>query len=252
MMGESTDERVPHYSIIIPAYNEAEELPATLASVRQAMAGQDSQGELIVVDNNSVDATAAIAREHGADRVVLESVNQIARARNAGAAQCTSRFLVFVDADTRISAELLRATLSALDSGEFVGGGSVIQFEGEISAIGRFGIGLWERISKLTYTAAGSYLFCRADAFREVGGFDEKLYASEEVRLSRLLRKWGRSKGLAFTVLDTAPAQTSARKLQWYSGLQILGWVLFMIFFPIAVRSRKLCGFWYRRPEVHS
>lgn len=139
-----------------------------------------------------------------------------------------------------------------LESGGFVGGGSVIHFEGEISAVGRFGIGLWERISKLTNTAAGSYLFCRADAFNAVGGFDERLYASEEIRLSRLLKKWGRKEGLAFKIISGSPAQTSARKLQWYSGPQILGWVFFMMFFPVAVRWRKLCGFWYQRPKVHS
>jgi glycosyltransferase involved in cell wall biosynthesis len=40
---------------------------------------------VIVVDNNSTDATAELARRGGA-RVVFEPVNQIARARNAGAA----------------------------------------------------------------------------------------------------------------------------------------------------------------------
>jgi glycosyltransferase involved in cell wall biosynthesis len=252
MTDDPTSAPVPRYSVIIPAYNEAEELPATLASVRQAMALQDMRGELVVVDNNSVDDTAAVARGHGADQVVFEPVNQIARARNAGAAQCSSHYLVFVDADTRICAELLRASLALMESEKFVGGGSVIQFEGKIRAVGRFAIGLWECVSKLTNTAAGSYLFCRNDAFREVGGFDEKLFASEEIRFSRLLRKWGRGKGLGFKVLRSRPAQTSARKLEWYSSLQLLGWMLFVVFFPLAVRSRKLCGFWYRRPEVHS
>ncbi|HKK17780.1 MAG TPA: glycosyltransferase [Opitutales bacterium] len=242
----------PCYSVVIPAYNEAGELPATLHALRTAMAAQAVGGEIIVVDNNSSDRTAAVARAHGADLVIPEPVNQIARARNTGAAGSRGDFLVFVDADTRISPVLLRESLDLLESGRCVGGGSVVHFEGPISAVGRFGIGLWERISKLTRTAAGSYLFCRADAFREVGGFDEKLYASEEIRLSRLLKKWGRKRGLGFEILDSSPAQTSARKLDWYSGPQILGWVFIMMLFPVAVRWRKLCGFWYRRPEVHS
>lgn len=242
----------PDYSVIIPAFNEAEELPETLRAIRAAMATQAFAGEIIVVDNNSSDDTADIAREHGADKVVFEAMNQIARARNAGAAVSDTRHLIFVDADTRISSSLLAESLHMLESGGFVGGGSVIHFEGEISAVGRFGIGLWERMSKLTNTAAGSYLFCRADAFKAVGGFDERLYASEEIRLSRLLKKSGRKKGLAFKIISGSPAQTSARKLQWYSGPQILGWVFFMMFFPVAVRWRKLCGFWYERPKVHS
>jgi len=242
----------PAYAVIVPAFNEAEELPRTLEAIRAAMATQAFAGEIIVVDNNSSDDTAVVAREHGADKVVFEAINQIARARNAGAAVSQTRHLIFVDADTRISQSLLAESLHMLESGGFVGGGSIIQFEGHISAVGRFGIGVWERISKLTNTAAGSYLFCRADAFEAVGGFDERLYASEEIRLSRLLKKWGRRKGLAFKIISGSPAQTSARKLQWYSGPQILGWVFFMMFFPLAVRWQKLCGFWYKRPEVHS
>ena len=233
----------PTYSVIIPAYNEAEDLPATLRA---------AAGEIVVVDNNSTDATADVARDCGADRVVFEPVNQIARTRNAGAAKSCGPYLVFIDADTRICPGLLAESLSMLESGRFVGGGSVIHFEGPTSAIGRFGIGLWERISKLTQTAAGSYLFCRADAFREVKGFDERLYASEEVRMSRLLKKWGRKQGLGFEIIRTYPARTSARKLNWYSGPQMLGWVFLMMLFPFAVRSRKLCGFWYKRPAASS
>lgn len=239
----------PDYSIILPAYNEAEELPRTLTAVRLAMAEQIESGECIVVDNNSCDSTAAVARVHGADQVVFEPINQIARARNAGAAVSQGRYLIFVDADTRIEPVLLTESLRRLRHEACVGGGAVVKFEGEISAIGRFGIGLWEQISKLTRTAAGSYIFCRREAFQAIGGFDEKLYASEEVRLSRLLRKWGKAHGQTFDILSHAPARTSARKLNWYSGPQIIGWVLLMMLLPIAVRSRKLCGFWYTRPE---
>lgn len=242
----------PNYSIIIPAYNEAAELPATLASIRNAMQATPMSGECIVVDNNSNDETAAVAKAHGADLVVHEPINQIARARNAGAAQSRGRYLIFVDADTRIQPELLTEALHRLKETACVGGGSVIKFEGEVSRIGRFGIGMWERISKLTRTAAGSFLFCRRDAFDAVGGYDESLYASEEVRFSRQLKKWGKTKDLTFTILDHAPARTSARKLNWYSGPQILGWVALMIVMPLAVRSRKLCGFWYDRPQTKS
>jgi glycosyltransferase involved in cell wall biosynthesis len=213
------------------------------------MAGVDSVGECIVVDNNSSDETAKIAAEHGADRVVFEPLNQIARARNAGAAVARGSYLVFVDADTRIEPALLSQTISMLETGDYVGGGSVVKFEGEISRIGRFGIGLWERISRLTQTAAGSYIFCLKQAFDAVEGFDERLYASEEVRLTNQLKRWAKTQGFKFQILSEYPVRTSARKLNWYSGPQILGWVFFMMFFPIAVRWKRLCGFWYKRPE---
>ncbi len=238
----------PDYSIIIPAYNEAVELPATLDAIRIAMEAQTLSGECIVVDNNSTDDTTEVATREGADQVVFEPINQIARARNSGVRASHGQHLIFVDADTRISATLLSEALRLLESGTCAAGGTIIEFEGDIGPIGRTGIAIWEQISKLTRTAAGSFLFCRRDAFEAVGGFDQKLYASEEVRLSRLLRKWGRERGLSFEIISSAPAHTSARKLQWYSAPKMLGWIFFMMLVPIAVRSRKLCGFWYERP----
>lgn len=236
------------YSIIIPAFNEADELPDTLAAARAAMDTLAMPGELIVVDNNSSDNTAEVARKNGADHVVFEPHNQIARARNAGYKASSGQYLVFIDADTRIQPPLLVQSLEALRRGDCVGGGSVVHFDVPTNAIGRFGIGLWEKISKLTRTAAGSYLFCLREAFSAEGGFDEKLYASEEVRMSNQLKRWGRRHGMRFIILEHSPAQTSARKLHWYTGPQMLGWVFFMMLVPVAVRSRRLCGFWYDRP----
>ena len=72
------------YSVIIPAYNEEKWLPKTLAALSKAMAEIDCPGEIIVVDNNSSDHTAEVARQSGAI-VFFERVNQISRARNTGA-----------------------------------------------------------------------------------------------------------------------------------------------------------------------
>ena len=89
---------MPDYAIIIPAYNEEAYLADTLEATRSAMAGQLLSGELIVVDNNSSDATTEVAEKNGADRVVFEPHNQIARARNAGAdAVPEIEYLIFVE-----------------------------------------------------------------------------------------------------------------------------------------------------------
>ena len=89
-------------TIVVPAFNEEAYLAATLDSIEAAAAHlrahSDAAIEAIVVDNNSEDGTAAIAREQGAT-VIDEPVQGIARARNAGARHAEGEVLVFVEAD---------------------------------------------------------------------------------------------------------------------------------------------------------
>ena len=86
-------------SFVIPSYNEEKYLPQTIEAITTAIGktGLISNWEVIVVDNNSTDNTAAVAKEKGAV-VVHEKVRQIAKARNAGGRYASGDFLFFVDA----------------------------------------------------------------------------------------------------------------------------------------------------------
>jgi len=210
-------------SIIIPAFNEEKLLGACLASVRQARAGcgrPDFSCEVIVCDNNSSDATAGIARAAGA-KVVFEPVNRISRSRNAGAAAASGDWLLFIDADSRLSAATLRAMLRAAESGRYAGGGSLIDFDRK-PWWGGLLLGFWTLLSRNLKWAAGSFVFCRADAFRETGGFPPDLAAGEELALSRSLKRWGRERGLGFSVLTEAPHVSSGRKFYLYRPRELL------------------------------
>ena len=237
----------PHYTIVIPAYNEAENLPATLAAVRTAVAAVGRPAEIIVVDNNSSDDTADVARAHGATRVVFEPHNQIARARNAGAAHATAPFLVFLDADTILPPKLLATALNALDSGNHTGGGGRVVTDQRFPLAFQFVLASWVAVSEFFSFAAGCFVYCRADAFRDVGGFPETVYAGEEIHLSIALQRWSRSHGKHFTVISDPPIVTSARKADWFSPLQLLAQMVVGLL-PFATRSRALCWMWYRRP----
>ena len=109
---------------MVPAWNEAEFTGPSITAIQVAMNGIEQRAQLIVVDNNSIDATASIAAA-GAE-VVFAAVNQIARARNAGANAANAATLVFVDADSQISKALLQQALEAVAMGNAVGGGAVI------------------------------------------------------------------------------------------------------------------------------
>ncbi|HRQ89902.1 MAG TPA: glycosyltransferase [Bacteroidia bacterium] len=240
------------YAIIVPAYNEEAYLPTTLATLREAMAAvspEHGSGELIVVDNNSHDRTAEVAREHGADSIVFEPHNQIARARNAGAAATQAEHLVFVDADTAVPPSALRQALDALASGEVVGGGARVAMDREVTPTVAWIVRTWEWISIRLRYAAGSFFFVRRDAFEAVGGFDEAVYAGEEVWFGRRVKTWARKRRLGFVILADPPVVTSGRKSDWYSTKDFLLQIAIILFIPWAGRSKRLCAMWYRRPE---
>src|SRR5579859_5446361 len=97
-------------SFIVPAHNEEAWVGRCISAIRGAMESVREPYEIIVVDDGSTDATASIAREHGA-RVIHGKHRQISATRNAGARQAAGDILFFVDADTLINAPVIQSAL---------------------------------------------------------------------------------------------------------------------------------------------
>ena len=234
-------------SVIVPAYNEERLLGSSLKCMRDAMTEFVKRGwacELIVCDNNSTDRTADISRAASA-RVVFEPLNQISRARNAGARNAGGDWLVFVDADSCPSAGLFADTAQAIESGRYLAGGSTVAFaQAELAPA--LVLVAWNRLSRLTRWAAGSFMFCEAAAFHDAGGFNESLYASEEIDLFRRLKRLARSAGRGVVILHRHPILTSDRKARLY-GWDEMG--LFLLKTIVrrgrTLRSREACYAWY-------
>ena len=234
-------------SIIVPAFNEESILAESLASMVRAAEAFDAAGfrwELVVCDNNSTDRTAAIARAAGA-RVVFEPVNQIGRARNAGAAAAAGDWLVFVDADSYPSPELFSDVAREIAGGRCLAGGSTIQVD--LRDLGaRMVVGGWNITSRLMRWGAGSFIFCEADAFREVGGFNLQLFAAEEIDLFRRLKRLARTRRCVIRILSRHPMTTSARKAHLYSPAEFLTFQLKTILTAgRTLRSPEQCALWY-------
>jgi glycosyltransferase involved in cell wall biosynthesis len=225
-------------SFIVPAFNEERLLPRTLEGIRRAHSSVSESCEVIVVDDASSDHTATIAAERGA-YVIPVNLRHIAATRNAGARAARGRWLIFVDADTLVTEEVVRASLAALRSGA-VGGGCHLRFEGRLPLYGRMLIAAVLPLYRALHLAAGCYVFCTRAAFDAVGGFDEALFAAEEVSLSRALRKQGRFVILKEQVL------TSGRKLRSHSGREVLGSLLRLAWSGRkALRRREGLEMWY-------
>ncbi len=234
-------------SIIIPAFNEELLLQSTLAAVNQAGAAFRQRGwamEIIVCDNNSSDGTAALARAAGA-KVVFEPVNQISRARNAGAAAAQGDWLLFVDADSKPSRGLFEDVAAQIETGRCLAGGATVCLDDD-SPAARFGTGFWNFLSRRFRLLAGSFIFCESAAFRQVGGFSLELFAGEELDLSEKLKRQARKTRKRVVILHLHPLLTSARKIRLYRRAEL------MWFFAKAalrretvLRSREHCSPWY-------
>ena len=227
-------------SVIVPAYNEEKLLAGTLACIHAATGSlREHEWELIVCDNNSTDHTAELARAAGA-QLVFEPVNQISRARNAGAACAQGEWLVFVDADCRPTPQLFSEMVKTIEAGECIAGGSTIEMETE-DVLARLAVRTWNGLSRITRWAAGSFIFCQAAALRRVGGFNEELYAAEEIDLSRRLKRCGR-----VVILHRHPLRTSGRKAELYTVREML---VFMFKTMLSggrnLRRREACYAWY-------
>lgn len=230
------------YSVVIPAFNEAEHITACVASIRKAMQASPGAGEIIVVDNDSTDDTAAIAARAGC-RVVHEPFRQIARARNSGARAAAGRYLIFVDADTLVDERLIGEVLLLLESGKVAGGGARIEFAAQTSFFANMLLRFWQTVSKAARLAAGCFIFCTADAFAAAGGFDERIFAGEELGFSRRIRAYAAKFGKKMLIIDRPWVKTSTRKNQ-QPGRILLTMIIFAVF-PFAVRFRAFCFHWY-------
>ena len=234
-------------SLVVPAFNEERLLPATLASIQAARSAFDERGwasELVVCDNNSTDRTAEIARAAGAT-VVFEPANQIARARNAGAARAGGDWLVFVDADSQPTRALFDDLAAQIEKGRCLAGGSTVTFRTDHLAA-RFLVTLWNALSRICRWGAGSLVFCESSAFREIGGFSRTLYAGEEIDLFARLKRLAGAKGRTIVILHRHPLATSDRKVRLYGIGEHLAFLLkTSLSAGRTLRKRDACFLWY-------
>jgi len=234
-------------SIIVPAFNEERLLAQSLAQINRARAafpGATCDSELIVCDNNSTDRTAEIARAAGAN-VVFEPVNQIGRARNRGATAATGDWLLFIDADSQPSAELFTEVAEHIHTGRYLAGGCVIRLDGNHRAA-RFLTRAWNWLSRYRRLLAGSFIFVETAAFRSLGGFNQELFAGEELDLSKRLQSLAGKSGREIVILHQNPLLTSDRKVRLYSTWELLRFMCRAGLRPSRVmRDKAACYAWY-------
>jgi glycosyltransferase involved in cell wall biosynthesis len=219
----------PDISLVVPAWNEAGRLPRLLASIEAARAAYAGTVEVIVADNASTDATAAIASAAGC-RVAPVEKRCIAASRNGGAALAQAPILAFVDADSVLHPGVFAAVAEAMADPRTLGGASRVTME-------RWSLGIALSFAAMvpmvwaTGFDTGLVFWRRAD-FEAIGGYDETRMLAEDVDILWRLRRLGRPRGQRLVRLKGVRTVTSTRKFDqygdwhWFAQMPRLGWHL--------------------------
>lgn len=229
-------------SVVITAYNEEKCLPATLDSVA-AEIERIGGAELIVVDNESTDRTAAIAVEYGAV-VHNETEHNIARVRNRGAGRATGDVLMFIDADTRVKPGLFTRIADEMNDTACLGGAVAVSYDEPMPRLTELYVKFCLIIGRLMRIRNGAAQFCRRDAFDELGGYDETIFVGEDIDFQFRLERLARTRGDRTAFISDLPVITSARRFVHF-GLARTVFYSHPLTLLLACRYRRLWRSWY-------
>lgn len=194
-----TDSPLHAISVIIPTFNEANQIEGTLTAVRGAC-DPVHLAEIIVVDGGSTDETITIASEQGAK--ILQSGKGRSRQMNAGASVATGDILYFLHADTAPPSNFDRLILDTVAAG--YGAGSCrlrFDYAHPMLRLTEF------IVNHLPNTRMGDQsLFVTQKVFEQIEGFDESLVIMEDADIVRRIKRVARFRRLP------AAITTSARK----------------------------------------
>ena len=188
------------FSIIIPTYNEADQIAETISRTRAA--NSRHKAEIIIVDGGSSDDTIAIAEQSGATVVKSERKGRAAQ-MNKGAFTAKYDILYFLHADSippnDFTTQILNARRKGAKSGCFR-----LAFDYDhwfLKANAWF-----TRFDVNAVRFGDQSLFATKEVFQKAGGFREDLLMMEDQEIIHRLKKYGK-----FSVLNDYVI-TSARK----------------------------------------
>ncbi len=232
-------------SVVIPAYNEENYLPATLEKIRAGLANADFEAETIVVDNESTDKTRLIAESFGA-KVFTETEHNIAKVRNTGAKNATGSVLIFVDADTLVPVELFQKIADQMKDEKCFGGAVAVDYEPFKRKWMKYylrGGELWQTVFNWKQ---GATQFCRKPVFQTIGGYDETIFMSEDVQFYRRLAKYAKRKDGYLLFVEEPRVITSARRFDKMSVWKTL-LLTNPLFFVLTSRRKRFWKDWYEK-----
>lgn len=232
-------------SVVVPAYNEENYLPATLERIGVALANYAGDSETIVVDNESTDKTAQIAESFGA-KVVTETKHNIATVRNAGAKNAGGDVLIFIDADTLVPESLFRVIADAMTDEKCFGGAAAVDYEQFQRKWMRWYLLGWKFWGTLFDMKQGAAQFCRKAVYEKIGGYDETVYMGEDIMFYWRLSKFAKRHNARLFFIENPKVITSARRFDRMSLWKTL-LLTHPLFILLTSKKKRFWRDWYEK-----
>jgi peptidoglycan-N-acetylglucosamine deacetylase len=235
----------PYFSVIIPARNEEEYIAKAIESVKSQ--NYKYPVELIVVDNASIDKTAKVAKQCGAE-VIPESRVGLPQARETGRLAAKGTILVYVDADSVLPKNYLTSVRSVFENDRNIVGvtnpfnfydGSIVHST-TINAFFKIIYPLQNLLlrflGKSRQLLGGSFAV-RSETIQKMNGFNTNImFAGEDLATSKSLSKFGE-----ITFIKNLYSQTSARRFRNNGTIRTCG-LYFKNFFSVLIFNRTSDG----------
>jgi glycosyltransferase involved in cell wall biosynthesis len=213
-------------SVIIPCLNEAD----YITDILDCLGRQSFRAfEVVVVDSQSTDATAAIVRAYAATfpLQVVSSPRGVANARNAGAVAAQGEWLYFLDADVTFGPHLLENSLDEVERRELSVASPMFQTD---SSEHLHKVGSWvslrycRLLSRTRYPMAGGFgILAKRSVHHKIGAFDPKLKLGEDHYYVYQAVQVGES----FGYLNSATIVVSMRRFQNAQGVKVFSQYVF-------------------------
>jgi glycosyltransferase involved in cell wall biosynthesis len=182
-----TDKSNPLVSVIIPCYRQAHFLPEAIGSV---LSQTHRPTEVVVVDDGSPDNTAEVVARYPTIRCLRQENRGLAEARNAGFGITTGEYIIFLDADDRLTQTAVESHLSCFaqhpEAGFVVGDIDHISFDGSYVGSPRWPLltaNHYQELLRANHVANTIAVMFRRSVIERVGGFKPSCSPAEDYDL---------------------------------------------------------------------
>lgn len=175
-------------SVVIPAYNEEKFIHQTLESINNQSRKPD---EFLIIDNNSKDNTAKIAKKYGA-KVILEKRQGQKFALQTGFALAQGDIICSTDADTVVPKDWIEKIEKIITRNHCAVGGPLLYPDAPVLI--RWGAEILPKLHGSLYSGelAGPNTAFWKDLYLQIGGIDISLESGWDIDLGEKFRKLGK------------------------------------------------------------